>query len=73
MRDNQLSVNNGIFDWVAQTFREQATVAIYQVFAQEPAVSELIVPLDQFDAVVLCKAQFVRTAGNEVVWWMVCQ
>lgn len=50
-----------------RTFWEQTTVAIDQVFAQEPPIAKLVVPLDQFDAVTLCQGQLIGAAGSEVI------
>lgn len=50
-----------------RTFWEQTTVAINQVFAQEPPIAKLVVPLDQFDAVTLCQGQLIGASGSEVI------
>jgi len=51
-----------------QTFREEAAVSIYQVFAQKPAISKLIVAFDQFHAIALGQTELVGAAGLEVIW-----
>lgn len=50
-----------------RTFWEQTTVAVNQVFAQEPPIAKLVVPLDQFDAVTLCQGQLIGASGSEVI------
>lgn len=50
-----------------RTFREQTTVAVNQVFAQEPPIAKLVVPLYQFDAVTLCQGQLIGASGSEVI------
>lgn len=53
---------------VAPTFGKEATVAILQMLAQEPTVTEFIVSFDQFDLVAPDKAQFIGAAGDKVIW-----
>jgi len=49
------------------TFWEQAAIAVRHVPAEKPAVAEVIVALDQLDAVALGQAQLVDAAGHEIV------
>lgn len=50
-----------------RTFWEQTTVAVNHVLAQEPPIAELVVPLNQFDAVTLCQGQLIGASGSEVI------
>ena len=50
-----------------RTFWEQTTVAVNHVFAQEPSIAKLVVPLNQFDAVTLGQGQLVGASGSEVI------
>ena len=50
-----------------RTFWEQTTVAVNQVFSQEPPIAEFVVPLNQFDAVTLCQGQLIGASGSEVI------
>jgi hypothetical protein len=37
------------------------------MFAQKPAIAELIISLDQFDTIAFSEAQFIGAASEEVV------
>jgi hypothetical protein len=50
-----------------QTFGKEPRVAVYHVLAQEPSVTEFIIPFDQFDPVALGEAQFIGAPGLEVI------
>lgn len=43
-------------------------MSVLQVAAQEPAVAEVVVALDELDAIAALEAQFVGTARGEFVW-----
>jgi hypothetical protein len=49
------------------TFREQASVAVVHVSAQEPAIAKVVVTLYELNAVSLCQAELVGAACYEVV------
>jgi len=36
--------------------------------SKEPAISEVIVAFDELDTITLCKAEFIRTSGDEFIW-----
>jgi hypothetical protein len=38
------------------------------MLAQEPSIAELVVTLDQLDAIAFGQAQFIGTSGMEVIW-----
>lgn len=49
------------------TFREQASGTVGHVATKKPAIAEVVVSLDEFDAVALGQAQLVGAAGDEVM------
>lgn len=49
------------------TFWEQAVVAGFRVLAQEPAVAEVVVALDQLDAVAAGQAELVGAPRLEFI------
>lgn len=55
-------------DGCKPTFREEAAAAIDQMLAQVPAISKLVVTLQQFDTVAFRQAQLIGAAGLKVVW-----
>jgi len=50
------------------TFRKEASVAIVHMTTQEPAIAKIVVPLNELNAITLCKTQFIGTPSNEVIW-----
>lgn len=51
-----------------RTFWEQAIFAGFSVLAQEPAVSKVVVALNELDAVAAPETQLVGAAGDKLVY-----
>ena len=49
------------------TFWEKPRIPTVQVLAEIPAISKIVIALDQFDLVPLHQGQLVGTSGFEVV------
>lgn len=49
------------------TFRKQARGRVVHVTTQEPSVTEIIIPLNEFNAITLREAQLIVTAGCEIM------
>lgn len=49
------------------TFGKKAAVAGFSVPPQEPAVAEIVIALDQFDAVTTCEGELIGAASLELV------
>ena len=55
--------------WVilALTFRKETAIPIHQMSTQVPAISKIIVPLDQLNTVSSRQAQFIGTSCREII------
>ena len=52
---------------VSRTFREQPVLPALCVLAQEPAIAEVVVALDELNAISPPQTKLVRAAGNELI------
>ena len=52
---------------VSRTFREQPVLAALSVSAQKPAIAEVVVALNQLNAVPPLQAKLVRATGNKLI------
>lgn len=65
---NSTASSHSIISTLILTFREEARLVSRQMPAQEPAISKIIVALDQFQFVAASKSDLVARSCLEVIW-----